>query len=64
MADLPDRIRAVLTEHGITDEYGESIHSWRCQHPQVYGPCSHVDDLVRDLSNLLDTTNTIESRKD
>lgn len=28
---------------------GSGIHSWRCEHPDLYGPCACVDEVARDV---------------
>lgn len=47
----PD-VEGVLRGAGLTDEpgkYDSDIHSWRCSHPDIYGPCSCFQELVADL---------------
>lgn len=41
-------LRAWLVENGIDD-----IHGWRCNHPDIYGPCSCVDEFTDDLLAIL-----------
>lgn len=46
-------LATVLRENGLTDrpdQYDSSIHSWRCEYPDHYGPCSCFSDLVSDLA--------------
>lgn len=48
-------IERVLRENGLTDRpdlYDSSIHSWRCEHPDRYGPCDCFAELVADLAAL------------
>lgn len=52
---MSDAIEAVLRGAGLTDKPGEhdsSIHSWRCGHPQTYGPCDCFQELVRELAEV------------
>lgn len=47
--DLTERITRVLEGQGLTphpDKYDSSIHGWRCEHPDIYGPCSCFEELV------------------
>lgn len=48
--DLEARLCSVLLEHGINGNAQDSIHSWRCDYPERYGPCTCLDDLVADLA--------------
>lgn len=51
MAD--DTLRAAITtalaENGVNSRAPSGIHSWRCEYPDRYGPCSCLDELVDDL---------------
>ena len=41
---------------GISDkpaEFDSSIHSWRCEYPDIYGACDCFGELVRDLATLI-----------
>lgn len=52
---MSDAIEAVLRGAGLTDNPGEhdsSIHSWRCEHPETYGPCDCFQELVRELAEV------------
>ena len=52
---MSDAIEAVLRGAGLTDKPGEfdsSIHSWRCEHPETYGPCDCFQELVRELAEV------------
>ena len=47
-----DRIRQALIDAGLSDRPDRddsSIHSWRCEHPDLYGHCTCLDELVDDL---------------
>lgn len=46
------RLRRVLIENGL--EPGSGLHSWRCEHPDVYGPCSCLDELMDELEAVVD----------
>lgn len=49
-------LERVLRENGLSDEpakYDSSIHSWRCWHPDIYGPCGCFAELVSDLTDVL-----------
>lgn len=51
-----DGVAEVLRANGLTDNphrYDSSIHSWRCEYPDRYGPCSCFQDLVADLEGLI-----------
>lgn len=51
-----EQIAEVLRGIGLSDlpdEYDSSIHSWRCEHPEIYGRCSCFDDAVNDLVALM-----------
>lgn len=39
-----DVIRDVLLDYGASP--GGSLHSWRCEHPDRYGPCTCVAEVV------------------
>ena len=44
----PEMVRKVaeaLASEGCAP--GTSIHSWRCEHPDRYGPCDCADDVSR-----------------
>ena len=52
--ELRDRIAQVLLENGLRRVQPvlagpDSLHSWRCEYPDRYGPCTCFDDLVDDL---------------
>lgn len=46
-----DAAREVLIAHG--ESPGSSMHGWRCEYPDRYGPCTCADDLVKDLMESL-----------
>lgn len=53
MTDLRSDVERVLRENGLTDrpdQYDSSIHSWRCEHPDRYGPCTCFAELVGELT--------------
>ena len=50
-----EQIAEVLRGIGLSDlpdEYDSSIHSWRCEHPETYGPCDCFQELVRELAEV------------
>ena len=52
---MSDAIEAALRGAGLTDKPGEfdsTIHSWRCEHPETYGPCDCFQELVRELAEV------------
>lgn len=52
---MSNAIEAALRGAGLTDKPGEfdsSIHSWRCEHPETYGPCDCFQELVRELAEV------------
>lgn len=51
--DVGAAIERALRENGLSDQpdkYDSSIHSWRCEHPDRYGPCTCFAELVTDLA--------------
>src|SRR5699024_12369131 len=51
---LAEDVRGVLEGAGLTDrpeEYGDGIHAWRCAHPDRYGRCDCLSDLIDDLTH-------------
>lgn len=47
--DLRQEFLKVLASNGIMGIAPSSIHSWRCEYPDQYGPCQCVEDLLDDL---------------
>lgn len=48
-------VEGVLRGSGLTDhpeEFGDGIHSWRCEHPERYGRCVCFTELIDDLAAL------------
>lgn len=41
-----DAIEKALAENGVDS----GIHSWRCEYPDRYGPCTCLEELVDDLN--------------
>lgn len=48
MGKYRDEFRRILGENGL--EAPGSLHGWRCEHPDIYGPCDCLDGLLDDLS--------------
>lgn len=48
MSDLRDKVREALAANGV-GPVGADLHSWRCGHPERYGDCTCVDELVDDV---------------
>lgn len=46
--ELPEIIRRVLAENGISGNH-DGLHGWRCAHPDRYGECCCVNDLIGEL---------------
>lgn len=44
-------VKRVLRDWGMAD--GGDPHSWRCSHPDRYGPCVCVDEIAADLIEAL-----------
>lgn len=47
--DLRTAIEQALIDMGLwhdPSEYDSSIHDWRCEHPDRYGPCTCFADTV------------------
>ena len=40
-------LRQILVENGLGP--GSSLHGWRCDHPDVYGECDCLDELIEDV---------------
>lgn len=67
---LTDAVEQVLRANGLTDQpgtYDSDIHSWRCSHPDIYGPCGCFQELRDELADLLaarggDTAGTLRAR--
>jgi hypothetical protein len=56
---LRGEVERVLRENGLSDEpgkYDSSIHSWRCDFPDIYGQCSCFAELADELVALLAAT--------
>jgi hypothetical protein len=48
-------VEALLRGIGLTDEpetYGDGIHGWRCEHPQIYGRCDCFARAVADVQKF------------
>lgn len=45
-------VRGVLRDHGL-EQGGGGLHSWRCDHPDRYGECDCLDELLADLHAAL-----------
>jgi hypothetical protein len=56
-ADVPGQgevekvVAGVLRNEGC--EPGSSIHSWRCEHPDHYGPCTCVEEVAAEVAKAL-----------
>lgn len=53
---LRQAVERVLRENGLTDRPDQcdgSIHSWRCEYPDRYGPCGCFAELTDDLVGVL-----------
>ena len=48
-----DQLAQLLAENGISETAPDGLHSWRCEHPDRYGPCDCRDELVNDLLQWL-----------
>lgn len=48
-AQLKAGLNLTLVENGIEREAPDDLHSWRCEYPDRYGPCTCVEDLLNDL---------------
>ena len=57
MSATRDRAEALLRGWGITDrpwEFGDGIHSWRCEHPDRYGECKCFEECLDELVELIE----------
>jgi hypothetical protein len=52
-ADLEATLRDAMLKEGLDGTENQSYHSWRCQHPDRYGPCDCFTTLVSDLADRL-----------
>lgn len=46
-------VKSILRENGVGDP-GSALHSWRCSHPDRYGPCDCFQELADDLNRTND----------
>lgn len=46
-----ERVAKALLDNGA--EPGNSIHSWRCEHPDHYGPCNCVAEVAAEVVDAL-----------
>lgn len=56
LAAVGHDVDRILRENGLSPEphlYDSSIHSWRCEHPDRYGPCACFQELRDDLTAAL-----------
>lgn len=44
-----EALAAALTSNGVGRSAPDGIHSWRCEYPNVYGPCTCFAELLDDL---------------
>lgn len=54
--DLREKLTTLLMGWGLNDcpsEYSDGIHSWRCEHPDRYGPCKCFEDCIDELVELI-----------
>ena len=52
LGGLWDVLAEALRGCGLTDDpanYDSDIHSWRCSHPDIYGPCSCFREVIEDV---------------
>lgn len=49
--DLTQVITRVLYNEGAGP--GTSIHSWRCEHPDRYGPCRCVESVASEITEQI-----------
>jgi hypothetical protein len=57
-ASLAERIERDLRGAGLSDDpgqYDSNIHSWRCEYPDIYGPCSCLQNLIADIVACTDS---------
>ncbi len=45
--EMRESVRRTLVEHGCGQ--GSSLHSWRCDKPDIYGPCNCVGEVTTDI---------------
>ena len=60
-ADLVAKVAEALNEEGAAP--GSSLHSWRCEYPDRYGPCTCVDETARAVLDALDLPGLIRAAK-
>ena len=49
---MREALSNALTENGISEGV-DGLHGWRCAHPDRYGPCTCVAELLDDLAAAL-----------
>lgn len=51
LPDVRAAIEKVMTEWGLhqNETAAGELHSWRCQHFDIYGPCECLPNLIDDL---------------
>jgi len=42
-----DSLRTLLVENGLSQ--GDTLHGWRCDHPDRYGECECLEELIEEL---------------
>ena len=53
MSETPEQVIArVLAEEG--GEPGRSLHSWRCERPDWFGPCTCLAETAGEIVKALD----------
>lgn len=51
-----EQVEDVMRAWGLTDEpeqYGDGIHSWRCEHPDRYGRCTCFTQFAAEMTAVL-----------
>ena len=51
VSDLSELIESELRAAGA--EPGASIHGWRCEYPDRYGPCNCVADVAAEIAKSI-----------
>lgn len=46
---LRDRLARALLDNGLDADGTGCIHGWRCDYPDLYGPCGCYSELLDDL---------------
>ena len=52
---LDDALRRVLEEYAVDVPANQGLHGWRCEYPDRYGPCDCFEELVKALTDAVNS---------